>query len=105
MTLRADQLSAIVAHTQDTALHAALRDARAWLFPAGAEVEVMEQLAGPIGMNPMKKQMTAASIGQKMRGLTRAGPSTTSARPMRKIGAPNESMVRSPRPMSRTARA
>ena len=58
VTLRADQLSAIVAHTQDTALHAALRDARAWLFPAGAEVEVIAgsdgsafEITAPIGLH------------------------------------------------------
>lgn len=58
VTLRADQLSALVAHTHEVALHAALRDARAWLGPSGGEVKVVAgsdgaafEITAPIGLH------------------------------------------------------
>lgn len=57
VTLRADQMSAIKAHS-GTSLHAALRDARAWLGPSGGEVEVIAgsdgaafEITAPIGLH------------------------------------------------------
>ena len=56
ITVRAEDLSALVAQIDDTALRSALRDARAWLVSSGGEVEVVAgshgsayEITAPIG--------------------------------------------------------